>query len=91
MIDKLKSRKLLVFITSVLIVALNNKLGLGISDDAVNLIAGLAAAFLVGQGIADHGGNVKKQDAVVEKSDGDGPGWGDTSDVDSDDRKALLG
>lgn len=49
------SKKLTVAILSILLVALNRKLGLGLEPSEITSLAGLVAAYLIGQGIADHG------------------------------------
>lgn len=53
------SKKFLVMLAAALF-AIANKAGLHVSEDLVNQIVGLAAAFVVGQGIADAGKEAKK-------------------------------
>ncbi|MBM4346401.1 MAG: hypothetical protein FJ100_23745 [Deltaproteobacteria bacterium] len=55
MIDKLKSRKLVASVCAALLVVLNRKLGLGLDATDLATLAGLAAAYVIGQGVADHG------------------------------------
>lgn len=57
--EKLKSRKLVVLVATVLLAVANKKLGLGLDDDTMNKIMIAIGAYLVGQGIADHGGEGK--------------------------------
>lgn len=91
MLDKMKSRKLIVLVGTVLLTVLNEKLGLGLDEDTMNKIIAAAAAYIVGQGIADHGSQGKKPDVVVAKGEEEGPNWGDTSEVDEGDKKEILG
>lgn len=56
------SKKFCVMLAAALF-AIANKAGLNISEDLVNQIVGLAAAFIVGQGIADAGKGAKQVEA----------------------------
>ena len=51
--DKLKSRKLLATLSTVLLVVLNRKLGLGLDAVDVGTIASVTAAYCIGQGFVD--------------------------------------
>jgi len=51
--NKLRSRKLWVAVLSAAAVALGRELGL--SEATAMQIAGIAAAYILGQGVADHG------------------------------------
>lgn len=53
--DKLKSRKLITTLLVALLVVLNRKLGLGLDAADQATLAGLAAAYVLGQGMADNG------------------------------------
>jgi len=55
----LGSKKFLVMLAGV-IVAILAKVGVPIDPDLVNQVVGLAAAYIVGQGIADHGKEAAK-------------------------------
>lgn len=54
--DKLKSRKLWATATLVVLVVLNRKLKLGLDHTDLATLAGLVAAYVVAQGVADKGG-----------------------------------
>lgn len=108
------SKKVAAAVVSAVVVLVNSALGSPVSDDQIAMIVGVVVAYMVSQGIADHGNQgavtaarraAKKGaevpcavSAVLEKNAGsgasdeeDGPGWEDTSDVDPDDKKELLG
>lgn len=56
MIKKLlASRKFVASASGALFVLLNEVLGLGVSENTVFQVVGLLAAYVVGQGVADHG------------------------------------
>lgn len=59
-LDKLKSRKLAATVAMCLLVVLNRKLALGLDAADLATLAGLAAAYVVGQGVADHGKKASK-------------------------------
>ena len=91
MLKKINSRKLLTVILTAVLTVLNDKCKLGISDEAILTVVGLVAVYVVGQGIADHGNQGKKPDIVIAKGEEEGPNWEDTSEMDGDDRKDLMG
>jgi hypothetical protein len=62
LIKELFSSKKFVVMLAAALFAVANKVGLNVSEDLVNQIVGLAAAFIVGQGIADAG----KEKAKIE-------------------------
>lgn len=84
---KLNSRKLVSIVIGVLLTIANDKFKLGLSMETMTLICGFIAAYVIGQGIADHGSQGKKDD-VMNPGD-DGPNWDDTSGTDEDDRELL--
>lgn len=49
------SKKFIAALSGALFVVLNEVLGFGIQEDTVLEVVGLLAAYIVGQGIADHG------------------------------------
>lgn len=51
--DKFISRKFVVTLVYALLVALNDRLGLKVSEDALLGLAGVASAYLLGQSYAD--------------------------------------
>ena len=53
--NKLKSRKLAAAALTALLVVCNRKLGLGLDTADLATLAGLAAAYVLGQGVADSG------------------------------------
>ena len=53
--DILGSKKHLVAIGAICIVALNKKLGLGLTSEEIKWISGIASALILGQGAADLG------------------------------------
>jgi hypothetical protein len=53
MIEKLKSRKLLIAVITAVLVTVGTSLG--IDEATVTKLVGLAASYIVGQGIADAG------------------------------------
>lgn len=55
MIDKLKSRKLIATVALALLVVANRQFHLGLEATDLGTLAGLAAAYVIGQGVADHG------------------------------------
>ena len=55
MVDKLKSRKLLAFVFTVLLHILNGYLGNPIDDETMQEVTKLALGYIVGQGLADLG------------------------------------
>lgn len=61
--DKFSSRKLILTVGAVLLAGLNDKLGLGMSQDAVNQVVAAICAYVIGQGIADFG---SKKDTTVK-------------------------
>ena len=86
---KLNSRKLVFIVIGVLLTVANDKFKLGLSMETMTLICGSIAAYVIGQGIADHGNQGKAQDVVAPGDDG--PNWEDTSDVSEDEKKDLFG
>ena len=57
--DLLTSKKFIVMVAA-LVVAIASKLGLDLDKDLVNQVLAMAAAYVVGQGIADHGKEAAK-------------------------------
>lgn len=49
------SKKLVVLILTTVLIALNNKMGLGMLPEQIDNLIMLASAYLVGQGVADLG------------------------------------
>jgi hypothetical protein len=90
MLKKINSRKLLTVVLTAVLTVLNDTLKLGISNEAILTIVGLVAAYVVGQGIADHGNQGKKSDVIIAKGDEDGPNWEDTTEPDEDDKRILT-
>ena len=62
----LASKKFVAAISAALFVLLNETLALGIDEDTVTQVVTVIAAYVVGQGIADHG----KERALVEQGGG---------------------
>lgn len=87
MVEKLKSRKLVTLMLTTLFVIANDVFEMGVSEDTITKLVGALVAYLVAQGIADHGNQGKKPGPVVD----DGPNWEDTTEVDEEDKKELLG
>ena len=83
--EKLKSRKLIATVLMAVLVLVNDKLGLGISQEAILTVVGVIAAYVVGQGVADAGAQGKKPDVVVAPGAEEGPNWEDTSEPDAED------
>lgn len=61
--DLLSSKKFIVMLVAV-VMAVASKLGLDLDRELVNQILGMAAAYVVGQGIADHGKEAAKVKAA---------------------------
>ena len=59
----LASKKFVAAIGAALFVLLNETLALGITEETINQVVSVIAAYVVGQGIADHG----KERAIVER------------------------
>lgn len=91
--DKLKSRKLIVVIITMLIIVVNELFNRPVSEDGITKIIAVAGTYLIGQGIADHGAQGKKPEVVIAVDEDEGPGWEETATVDDDEdeRKELLG
>jgi len=53
------SKKFIVTLATMLVIALNDMFALGLSDASLIQIAGLAAAYVLGQGVADWGKSVE--------------------------------
>jgi len=85
MMEKLKSRKLIATVLMAVLVLVNDKLGLGISQEAILTVVGVIAAYVVGQGVADAGAQGKKPAIVVAEGSSEGPNWEDTSEPDAED------
>jgi len=62
----LKSKKARALIVGLLLVVLNDKIGLDIQAEQLEYAVYLVCAYLTGQGIADHG----KEKAMIEASNG---------------------
>jgi hypothetical protein len=62
--DLLASKKFLVLLAAI-IVAIASKLGLNLDPDMLTQIIALAGAYIVGQGIADHGKEAAKINAAA--------------------------
>ena len=90
MLKKINSRKLLMVVLTAVLTVLNDKFKIGISSEAILTVVGLIAAYVLGQGIADHGNQGKKPDIMIAKGEEDGPNWEDTSELDEDDKKILT-
>lgn len=54
--SRLKSRKLIIGISAALGIIINDVLGKPVSDDAVYAALGVLSAYILAQGVADHGG-----------------------------------
>lgn len=78
MLDKLKSRKFWVAIATALLVALNDQLGLGMSDAQLQDLVMTAAAYLVGQGYVD--GQQEKATGMVLAARTEANGWNGKND-----------
>ena len=75
--SKLKSRKLIIGIFAAICIVLNDAFGKPVSDDAVYAALGVLSAYILAQGVADHGTamNVPAKPVVepgvlVEEDDG---------------------
>lgn len=62
--DLFSSKKFLVMLAAI-VMAAASKLGLALDPELVNQILALAGAFIVGQGIADHGKEAAKVNAAA--------------------------
>jgi hypothetical protein len=91
MMEKLISRKLVLVVVTVLLAIANKKLDLGLDDETMNRIIAAVAAYLVGQGIADHGAQGKKAETTVPGVPIEGPNWDNTSKADAEDEKVIMG
>ena len=87
MMEKLKSRKLIVSLIVAVLVVLNDHFETGISEAAIYKLVALVMAYVIGQGIADHGSQGKKPDIVIAKGEEEGPNWDDTAKPDEEDKK----
>lgn len=65
--DLLSSKKFIVMLAA-LIVASASKAGLDLNEELVNQILAMAAAYVVGQGIADHGKEAAKVSAASSEA-----------------------
>lgn len=88
--QKLKSRKLIVSILTAILVVVNDKYQLGISQEAIYSAVAVIAVYVVGQGVADAGAQGKKSGVVIAEGEEEGSNWEDTSEED-DKGKELLG
>jgi hypothetical protein len=73
-----KVRALVVGLLLLALVPLGKRVGVELDEDAVNKALALIGAFIIGQGIADHGKEAKKIEAQVEAAklpDGTRPKW----------------
>lgn len=59
--DKLKSRKFIVTVLAAILVLLNDKFNLGISQEAIYSAVGMLGLYVVGQGVADAGSQGRKK------------------------------
>ena len=67
--DMFGSKKHVVALITILIVALNRKLSLGLTEQEVKLIVATAGALIIGQGAADLGkGKFEAETKQVEKA-----------------------
>lgn len=67
--DILGSKKHLVAVVAILIVALNRKLGLGLEDQEVKWIVAVAGSLIIGQGAADFGkGKLQAEQKATAKA-----------------------
>lgn len=55
------SKKLAVFLLSFVVLIFEEKLGIELSPETKNELIMLTSAYLVGQGVADHGKEAEKQ------------------------------
>ena len=80
-------------ILGVVIAIANDLAGKPVSEDAMLKVMGALGAYIVGQGIADHGSQGKKAEVVIAEGEEEGPNWEDTTDIDDDseEKKELLG
>ncbi len=53
--SKLKSRKLIIGIFAAICIVVNDAVGKPVSDDAVYAALGVLSAYILAQGVADHG------------------------------------
>ena len=53
MLEKLKSRKLLITLGTGILILLNRALNLGIDDETITKLVGLVVGYDIGQGVAD--------------------------------------
>ena len=60
MSELFQSKKFRVFATTVVLAALNDLMGWGVSPETVEKIVAACMAWVVGQGIADHGKEAEK-------------------------------
>jgi hypothetical protein len=64
MIDLFTSKKFLVMLAAI-VMAIASKLGLNLDPDLVNQVLAMAAAYILGQGIADRGKEAAKVEAAA--------------------------
>ena len=64
--DMFGSKKHLVALVTILIVALNKKLGLDLAESEIKYIVATAGALIIGQGAADFGKGKQQADAKAE-------------------------
>jgi hypothetical protein len=88
---KFTSRKFLSMVIAIVLLFVNEVLENPLSEENITMIVGVVATYMVSQGIADHGNQGKKPDIVIAEGEEAGPNWGDTSDIDDDDKKEILG
>lgn len=92
-VAKIGSRKLLVAIIGFVAVIVNSAVGKPVDDDSMTKALGFLGAYVIAQGISDHGAQGKKADIVIAAGEDEGPNWEDTTDVDDDpdEKRELLG
>ena len=71
-------------------IIINDLMGNPVSGEAMTKAIGALGAYVVAQGIADHGSQGKKADTVIIHGSDEGPNWEDTSELDDADKKGLL-
>ena len=62
------SKKFIIALLTGILVAVNDALGMPLTPDTITMIAGIAATYILGQGVADVG----KEKAKVEMGSGSG-------------------
>lgn len=79
-LTQLKSKKLIVAILTAVAIVINDHFGKPLSEDTINQMIAVVAAYVIGQGIADSG----KEKAKIEVANlpkGE-PAWEDTTEID---------